>query len=599
MPFEDGEVIGPYKIVEQLGRGGMANVYKAYHANLDRHVALKVLHPNFLEDPNFLARFEREAKVVARLEHPNIIPVYDYSKFENRPYLVMKYVEGYTLKSWVRAKGMNPEEGIRIIEAIGSGLSYAHKKGIFHRDIKPSNVMITEDGEVFLADFGLARIASAGETTISADVMIGTPQYISPEQARGDVDLDERADIYSFGILVYELVVGKVPFTSATPLSIVHAHMYTPLPLPSDMNRNVPHSVEQVLLKALAKEKDDRYESVDDFVAAFKHAVRGKPLPPDWIGTPQDVQPTAVPTPSPSRVQAAEALTMAEPGIKKKRRGGWKRIIFLLLLSAGIYFGMPLLRALRSQSPPPVQPPAATAQASETVQVQSAPTQAAEPTAAEQMLSPLDIALQEALARVAGEPDNPLGYLDLAAAFIDLDRQDEAGDAFEQGRGLTADVPGYFVAAGDLLATRGLWLPALENYIQALHNGYNRAADAYFDIKFRQAMYRAPENENSRKLFFETLENTPDEEPAAKTLLLISQARYTLIHEQPEAALTVIDQILAQGSVPAEARLVRAEALAALGEKEQALGILAELINADIASWIKVQARNLTNQISN
>lgn len=599
MKFEDGEIIGPYKIVEQLGRGGMANVYKAYHANLDRHVAVKVLLPSFLEDPNFLARFEREAKVVARLEHPNIIPVYDYSKHNDRPYLVMKYVEGYTLKGWVRAKGMTPDEGIRIIEAIGSGLSYAHKKGILHRDIKPSNVMITAEGDVFLADFGLARIASAGESTISADVMIGTPQYISPEQARGDVNLDNRADIYSLGVLVYELVVGQVPFSSSTPMSIVHAHMYKPLPFPREVNPNVPHSVEQVLLKALAKERDDRYESVDDFVEAFKQAVAGKQLPEAWIGTPQDVYPSAISTPSPSEVQSANEATMAEPVKKKKRRGGWLRILILLALLAGAYYLLPDWLESQSQSPPFVQPTKEVAPSSVTPEVQPTLTQSSEPAATEQETSALEIALNEAISRMEADPNNPLVYLDVAAAYMDLERQEDAEAAFEQGNALADATPEYFVAAGDMLATRDLWLPALENYIQALKSGYNREDDPFFDIKFRQAMYRAPENQSSKKLFFETLPQAADEVQTAIVLVTISQARYVLLHEEAQAAQTIIDEVFVQEQVPPEAQLVKAEILAAHGGEEKALELLKELIETDVVPWIKVQARNLHSEITN
>ena len=185
MGFNPGEQVGPYRIIEQLGQGGMATVYKAYHASLDRYVALKVLHPAFLEDKNFHARFAREAKLVARLEHPNIVPIYDYAEHEGRPYLVMKYIEGITLKARITSSSPGNEEVLRVVEAVGAALSYAHKHGILHRDVKPSNVILSSDGQIYLADFGLARIAQSGETTLTSDMVIGTPQYISPEQALG------------------------------------------------------------------------------------------------------------------------------------------------------------------------------------------------------------------------------------------------------------------------------------------------------------------------------------------------------------------------------------------------------------------------------
>jgi tRNA A-37 threonylcarbamoyl transferase component Bud32 len=275
MTFATGENVGPYRVIEQLGQGGMATVYKAYHAALDRYVALKVLHPAFLQDPNFTRRFEREAKAVARLEHPNIVPVYDFAEHAGQPYLVMKYIEGDTLKARLRTGAMSKEEGLRIVEAAGAALSYAHKRGVLHRDIKPSNILLTSDGQVYLADFGLARMAETGESTLSADVMLGTPQYISPEQARGEKDLDVGTDIYSFGVVLYEMVVGRVPFNADTPFSIIHDHIYKPLPLPSSINPRVPPEVERVLLKALAKERGDRFPSVEAMVDAFRKAVSG------------------------------------------------------------------------------------------------------------------------------------------------------------------------------------------------------------------------------------------------------------------------------------------------------------------------------------
>jgi len=159
MSFTVGEMVGPYRILQQLGQGGMATVYKAYHAALDRYVAIKVLHPAFTEDPNFQARFQREARLVARLEHPNIVPIYDFAEHEGRPYLVMKFIEGQTLKAVMEARPLAPRDILRIVEAVGAALSYAHSQGILHRDVKPSNVLMTSGGQIYLADFGLARIA--------------------------------------------------------------------------------------------------------------------------------------------------------------------------------------------------------------------------------------------------------------------------------------------------------------------------------------------------------------------------------------------------------------------------------------------------------
>ena len=316
MSFNVGENVGPYRVIEQLGQGGMATVYKAYHAALDRYVALKVLHPAFGEDPNFAARFQREARLVAKLDHPNIVPIYDYSEHEKRTFLVMKFIEGETLKARMARGPLASDELAKIIEAVGSALAYAHKMGILHRDIKPSNVLLVPDGSIYLADFGLARIASAGESTLSGDMIMGTPQYISPEQAMGKKELDEGTDIYSFGVMLYEMVVGQVPFNADTPFSIIHDHIYTSLPIPHTINPSVPEPVERVLLKALSKERADRYASVTEMADAFKQAwlSAGVPMKGTTITMPPQVAPVSA-KPAP----AAEMVAPAGPKAKKKR----------------------------------------------------------------------------------------------------------------------------------------------------------------------------------------------------------------------------------------------------------------------------------------
>ena len=273
MPFVIGETIGPYQLLEQLGQGGMATVYRAYHAALDRNVAIKALHPAFLEDPNFLARFQREARVVARLEHPNIVPVYDFSEHEGRPFLVMKFIEGETLKTVLHNHHPTLAETLPVVEAVGAALAYAHSQGILHRDIKPSNVLVTRAGQIYLADFGLARIAHAGHSTLTSDMMVGTPHYISPEQALARQDIDERSDIYSFGVMIYEMIVGRVPYSADTPFAIVHDHIYSPLPLPRLVNPDLPEPIERFLLKALAKTREDRFSDVNSMVAAYRAAL--------------------------------------------------------------------------------------------------------------------------------------------------------------------------------------------------------------------------------------------------------------------------------------------------------------------------------------
>lgn len=275
MPFIVGETIGAYRLVEKLGQGGMATVFKAYHPALDRYVAMKVLHPAFMEDSNFLARFQREARMVAKLDHPNIVSIYDSSDHEGCPYLVMKYIEGETLKAHLKRDRLSHDEILRVLDSVGTALQYAHERNILHRDIKPSNVLITKEGHIYLTDFGLARIAQSGETSLTADRMVGTPQYMSPEQATARSDLDNRTDIYSLGVMLYEMVVGQVPFNADTPFSIIHDHIYTPLPLPRQINPDISESMERILLKALAKNPDDRFNDIAALVAAAHSAIIG------------------------------------------------------------------------------------------------------------------------------------------------------------------------------------------------------------------------------------------------------------------------------------------------------------------------------------
>jgi serine/threonine protein kinase len=278
MPFAIGEYIGPYKLVEETGQGGMASVYKAYHQSLDRYVAIKAIQLAFVQDKDFLARFQREAKVVARLEHPNIVPIYDYSQFEGRPYIVMKFIEGESLKDRLNRQHLSSNEILEILNAVGLALDYAHKNNVLHRDIKPANVLLGYDGHIYLADFGLARLALGGEVSITGDRMIGTPHYMSPEQGLGLAKLDNRTDIYSLGVMLYEMVVGRVPFDADTPFTIIHNHIYTPPPPPRTFNINVPPAIEAILTKALAKDPNDRFPDVGSLVTAFRAFVNNTPL---------------------------------------------------------------------------------------------------------------------------------------------------------------------------------------------------------------------------------------------------------------------------------------------------------------------------------
>ncbi len=277
MALHKGDTIGTYEIIAPLGQGGMATVYKAYHGRLNRFVAIKMIHQAFSEDPSYLTRFEREAQIVAALEHPHIVPIYDFSEYEGEPYLVMKLIEGGTLKGLMSEGKLPIDDIINVTAPIGEALDYAHSRGVLHRDVKPSNIILEKKTLTpYLSDFGLARLSISGASTMSQDFMIGTPYYMSPEQAQGKVQLDARTDLYSFGVVLYELFVGKVPFSEGTPYAIINDHIARELPLPSTMNPEIPKTVELVLLRALAKDPDDRYQTAAEMMTAIRSTVKAE-----------------------------------------------------------------------------------------------------------------------------------------------------------------------------------------------------------------------------------------------------------------------------------------------------------------------------------
>src|SRR5215211_1854391 len=272
--IQPGQMLGPYRIINQIGRGGMANVYKAYQSSIDRYVAIKVLPSQLAESKEFATRFHQEARIIASLEHPHILPVFDYGESDGVAYFVMRYLEAGTLKDRMETGRPLPLNEIdRLFTQLAEALSYAHSHGIVHRDLKPANVLIDSHGNVFLTDFGIAKLLeSASPRLTQTDAIMGTPAYISPEQAQSQ-SVDQRADIYSLGIILYEMVTGRVPFLADTPLAVLFKHISDPLPLPSLVKPDIPPSIEQVILKALAKDPKDRFSTAEEFVAAWKHAL--------------------------------------------------------------------------------------------------------------------------------------------------------------------------------------------------------------------------------------------------------------------------------------------------------------------------------------
>lgn len=266
-----GQTLGQYTIEAPIGQGGMATVYKAYQARVRRYVAIKVLPEVMAADPNFIARFEREAFTIAQLEHPAILPVYDYGEQENITYIVMRYVDTGSLASRMKLGPLSYSEINRLTRQVAEGLSYAHRQGVIHRDLKPDNIFLDSEGNALLGDFGIAHIAE-GTQELTGNAVIGTPAYMSPEQGRGR-GIDGRSDIYALGIILFELFTGQVPYKSETPMGLVVKHITEPMPDPRDIKAEIPDEVAAVILKATAKDPDGRYNTPLALAAALEEAL--------------------------------------------------------------------------------------------------------------------------------------------------------------------------------------------------------------------------------------------------------------------------------------------------------------------------------------
>jgi serine/threonine protein kinase len=321
-----GKMLGnKYRIVARLGRGGMADVYKAYQPGLDRYVAIKVLHSHLSSEEDFIGRFEREALAVAKLRHPNIVQVIDFDHEDDLYYMVMEFIEGPTLKEELKQRStlgrlFSAPEIAKIFNALCGAIDYAHGRGMIHRDLKPANIMFTGDGQVILTDFGIAKIVGATKYTMTGAVS-GTPAYMSPEQGQGERG-DERSDIYALGVILYEMVTGRVPFDADTPFAIIMKHINDPLPLPRSINTAITEQEERVILKALAKNPNDRFQNGDELSKALRDAIGvsvDQTLPSTPVVTiapPPRIQEIAIfdrATPLPRGTAAAQSATMRPP----------------------------------------------------------------------------------------------------------------------------------------------------------------------------------------------------------------------------------------------------------------------------------------------
>ncbi len=265
-----GTKLAQYEIIEELGQGGMATVYRAYQPRTDRYVAVKVIRQSIIEDTNSRERFQREARIIARLEHPHLLPIYDFDGSHDPPYIVMRYLEGGTLKDALAGRSLPFSEITYLLRQVGSALDYAHRQGVVHRDIKPSNIMIDQEGNAFVMDFGIARMTgrdSADGGLTGTGTIIGTPDYMAPEQGFGSAEVDLRADIYSQGVMLFEMTTGQLPFKGKTPMETMLHHLSKPVPSTHMINSELPEDLDKVIATAMAKDPADRYPSAVEFTA--------------------------------------------------------------------------------------------------------------------------------------------------------------------------------------------------------------------------------------------------------------------------------------------------------------------------------------------
>src|SRR4249919_4362238 len=336
-----------YRLERKLGSGGMADVWLAEDQELGRKVAVKILHERYANDAQFVERFRREATHAASLSHPNIVSIFDRGEASGSYYIVMEYVEGRTLKELIVTRGSCPVPvAITYVRQVLAGLRFAHRAGIVHRDVKPHNVIVDSEGHVKVMDFGIARAGTSQMTEVGS--IIGTAQYLSPEQARG-APVDQSSDLYSVGIVLYELLTGQVPFTGDTPLEIAMKHLSTIPRPPSELREDVPHDLDLVVLRALAKEPTDRYQTAEEMDADLKRVLEGLPVGEETANAATAVLSGAgVIAAAPTSVIARqeETDTTAPPGSTppagyygyegppRRRRPIWPWVLAVLLLAA-------------------------------------------------------------------------------------------------------------------------------------------------------------------------------------------------------------------------------------------------------------------------
>jgi beta-lactam-binding protein with PASTA domain/predicted Ser/Thr protein kinase len=330
----DGSIVdNRYRVLRRIGSGGMADVWLAEDTHLQRQVALKVLHSRFLQDPQFVERFQREAEHAAGLQHPNIVAVFDRGADDGVNYIAMRYVEGPTLKELIE-RGLTPEQAVALVRQVLEGARFAHRNGIVHRDLKPQNVIVDEEGKAVVTDFGIAR-AGVSEITQTGSVM-GTPQYLSPEQAQG-FEVTPVSDLYSVGVILYEALCGRVPFEGESAVAVAMKQVSEVPQRPSSINPQVSPALDAVVMRALEKEPGQRFQSADAFIAALDQAMRE----PGVGGG------TAAYAAAPPIVATAEEV----PPEEDRRRNNWLWALLVAAIVIGLLVGLLATRDTKTDVP--------------------------------------------------------------------------------------------------------------------------------------------------------------------------------------------------------------------------------------------------------
>lgn len=563
MPVKPGDQLGQYQIVRELGRGGMATVYQARDASFQREVAIKVLPREYLHDPNFRARFEREARTIAALEHPSIVPVYDFGEQDGQLYLVMRYMSGGSLAERLKHGPLPIDEIATILEQIGSALDHAHSQGLVHRDVKPANILFDRYGAAFLADFGIVKMRDVG-TALTGSELIGTPDYISPEQGRGERKLDGRSDLYSLGVILFEALAGRLPYHADTPIEMVTAHIVEPVPSILAARPDLPPACEAIITRAMAKTPIDRYATAGDLARDLRQLVfRFGDTRVEAAEGATIIEPEPWPAPRPvySARPAPGGRTPAEPHLvePKRRVGVWIGLVavsFALCLVGGLGLafvtgrlsGLNLLPASRAVEH---------YKRGLDYQQQQLP----------------DLALAEFDQAIALDPDYVDAYIGRGQTHLDLDDFDLAIVDFDQALALDAGRAEAYTGRGNANQEKNDLDQALADFDRAI------ALDPQLAAAYAGRGYTYTERgEYERALadYDKAIALDPQDAEA-----FYGRGRVHIFREEPEQAVADLDQAIELDPQNARAYNARGVAYLNLGEADRAMAEFSQAIVLD------------------